>query len=73
MNKPIVAALLAVFAFVFWGICCMGCDSFKEAKDRAALLACVNNGGVRSWSMKTEYLEVVCKDGTNMLVNWIPK
>ena len=49
-----------------------GCDELKEAKDRVALLACVDHGGIKAYRPKGDHLEVVCKDGTLMSVKWLP-
>jgi len=65
-----VAPLLAVLCFVLYGV--YGCDGSKEVKDRVALLACVNHGGIKVYKPKGDHLEVVCKDGFELSVKWLP-
>jgi len=50
-----------------------GCgDKWAAAKERAALLACADHGGVASFSPKLTRLNVVCKDGTGLSVKYLP-
>lgn len=71
MMKRYCVGTLVITVFLVYAFC-FGCDSFKDAKDRAAILACVDYGGVKSYSPKLDHLEVKCSDGTQMSVKWLP-
>lgn len=68
---PLRATILGVIGlWAFALMMCYGCD--QGVKDKAALLACTEYGGVKHINPKIDRLEVQCKDGTVVSVKYLP-